>query len=160
MLEVQERVPEGLRQWGIEKQLFARADENAQLHRGVSENNYLPEHLGNALISTYFNVMHPQAPILVEAEVKRTWESLWSPPQRQTLCANKERSILYMVFAIGARLHDPGGDGMLMEWAEHFYACAGNFIDIFEETTLVGTHLMLLRAIYAMQIGKANWIYL
>jgi len=143
--------------------MFASWDDNVHHHHGVSDGNLLPKDLGEAFISSYFNVMHPQAPVLVEAEVLKTWQALWSPPERvQTgnCQSGKEKSVLYMVLAIGARLLDHNGGQSLNGWAEHFYQRAGHLTDVFEETSLLVTHLLLLKAIYAMQIGRTNSVYL
>jgi len=59
----------------------------------------------------------------------------------------KEKAILYMVLAIGARLTDYGdaSPSSSDEWAHHFYERAGVPTDSFEETSLLGTHLLLMR---------------
>lgn len=163
MLEVQPRVPEGLRQWGVERQLFTHGDEGAQLESDVFAGHMLPKELGNAFISSYFDIIHPQAPVLVEEEIRAIWQSLWAPPPHQRTInskLDKEKSIFYMVLAIGARLLDSHRGEAVEGWAKHFYSLAGRMTDVFEESSLLGTHLLLLRAIYAMQIGRANWVYL
>jgi hypothetical protein len=89
--------------------------------------------------------MHPQCPILIEIDVRRTWEILWTgpnlAPDHSTKFA-KEKAILYMVLAIGARLTDSSTSDA---WAQHFYERAGVPTDSFDETSLLGTHLLLLR---------------
>lgn len=159
MLEVQPRVPDGLSQWGVDRQMFTHKEDGVQHRHGHADGNMLPKELGDAFISSYFRIMHPQNPVLVEAEVMKTWQSLWAAPERvQHTTQSKERSILYMVLAIGARFVDHDNAGQA--WADHFYEKASSLTDVFEETSLVGTHLLLLRAIYAMQIGRVNWVYL
>lgn len=162
MLEVQPRVPEGLRQWGIERQIFNHGDDGGQHRQSMLEGNCLPKELGETFIAAYFNLMHHQAPVLIEREVMKTYEDLWGPPQRLqagNTKTTKERSVLYMVLAIGARLVYRS-DWKTDSWADYFYERAGSLTEVFEETSLTGTHLLLLRAIYAMQIGRSNWVYL
>lgn len=149
---------EGLQQWGLEKQLFTRVKDDQKVHqREALDMAYLPRELGDSFIAIYFEIMHGQAPVLDRKEVEETWQGLWTAHQYSRQSRPKERSILYMVFAIGARLRHES----FIQWAEHFYEKAGNSIaDVFEETTLIDCHLLLLRGIYATQIGKSNWIYL
>lgn len=161
MLEIQPRVPEGLKRWGVEQQLFNSHGEHQPAD--IFTENMLPRNLGDAFISRYFSIMHPQAPILAEAEVLKTWQSLWNPPLQphaNNSRYDKEKSVLYMVLAIGARLLDHDRGEAAETWAHHFYRRAGKLSDVFEESSLLGTHLLLLRAIYAMQIGRTNWVYM
>ncbi|KAL1310665.1 hypothetical protein AAFC00_000931 [Neodothiora populina] len=163
MLEVQQRVPDGLLQWGVDQQIFTHAGAEGHNRGNFTDGNMLPKELGEAFIASYFKIMHPQSPILIENEVIRMWQSFWTAPRplnSSTTTAGKDRSVLYMVLAIGARLLDHS-DGKTMDaWAEHFYNRTSGATDVFEDTSLVGTHLLLLKAIYAMQIGRPNWIYL
>jgi len=139
------QVPEGLKNWGIERQIFTHGDESSSYQATIPDGSFLPKELGDAFISSYFTIMHPQGPILIECDVRHTWEILWSgpglAPDRSTKFA-KEKSILYMVLAIGARLTDSPASNA---WAQHFYERAGVPTDCFEETSLLGTHLVLLR---------------
>lgn len=156
-------LPEGLKQWGFEKQLFTRVDDNQKdLRHEAFDFAYLPRELGDSFIATYFEIMHGQAPILDRMEVDKTWQGLWIGPGISTQPRSKDRSILYMVFAIGARLREPvDQDDSFIKWADHFYEKAGkNLSECFEETTLNNCHLLLLKGIYATQAGKSNWIYL
>ncbi|KAI5247300.1 hypothetical protein E4T43_02274 [Aureobasidium subglaciale] len=163
-LNVLPQVPEGLRKWGIERQIFTHGDASSR-NSTISDGSFLPKELGEAFISAYFTLMHPQGPVLVECEVRQTWDLLWAGPAQTSEHGRKfakEKSILYMVLAIGARLTDPGDDSpsSLDDWAQHFYERAGVPIESFEETSLLNTHLVLLRALYAMQIGRPNAVYL
>jgi len=156
-------LPEGLKQWGFEKQLFTRGNDNQKdPQHDAFDFAYLPRELGDSFIATYFEIMHGQAPILDQMEVEKTWQGLWIGPGNSPHSRPKDRSILYMVFAIGARLRKPDNqDDNFLGWADHFYEKAGkNLGDCFEETTLRDCHLLLLRGIYATQAGKSNWIYL
>lgn len=144
-LNVSRQVPEGLKKWGIERQIFTHGDESSSHQTTIPDGSFLPKELGDAFISSYFTIMHPQGPILIERDVRHTWEVLWNgpglAPDRSTKFA-KEKSILYMVLAIGARLTDSPSSNA---WAQHFYERAGVPTDCFEETSLLGTHLVLLR---------------
>lgn len=155
------KVPEGLRQWGLEKHLFSRVDDNHRTHRGASDEVYLPRELGESFISRYFDIMHGQAPILERAEIDRAWQHMWEVHQRSTQSQSKERALLYMVLAIGARLHAPDVGDSYVQWSEHFFEKAGkNLAEVFEDTTLLDTQVLLLRGIYATQANKPNWVYL
>jgi hypothetical protein len=144
-LDVSRQVPEGLRKWGIERQIFTHGDENSSPKNAIPDGSFLPKDLGDAFISAYFMIMHPQSPILIECDVQDTWKVLWSgtslAPDHSTKFA-KEKAILHMVLAIGARLTDSSSSNA---WAQHFYERAGVPTDSFEETSLLGTHLLLLR---------------
>jgi hypothetical protein len=160
-VETRNRVPEGLRQWGLEKHLFSRMDDGQKTRHGPSQTAYLPRELGDSFIATYFDIMHGQAPILERIDVERTWQDLRSGPGHSTHTQVKDNALLYMVFAIGARLHGAGVGDSYVPWSEHFFEEAGrNLADVFEETTLLDTQLLLLRGIYATQANKPNWIYL
>ncbi|KAL4861971.1 hypothetical protein BDV12DRAFT_203479 [Aspergillus spectabilis] len=107
MLGTQKDIPEGVQQWGLEQQMFPKNDEYLKSCLKVYRDNVLPRHLGDAFISTYFAVLHPQAPILSEKEITGSWRDLFSPPRHDCAGRNNvaiERSILYMVLAIGACL--------------------------------------------------------
>ncbi|KAI4792185.1 hypothetical protein E4T45_12784, partial [Aureobasidium sp. EXF-8846] len=159
-LDVSRQVPEGLRKWGIERQIFTHGDESSSPKNTIPNGSFLSKELGDAFISAYFTIMHPQGPILIECDVRNTWKVLWSgtslAPDHSTKFA-KEKAILYMVLAIGARLTDSSSSNA---WAQHFYERAGVPTDSFEETSLLGTQLLLLRAQYGMQIGRPNTVYL
>ncbi|KAG9675633.1 hypothetical protein KCU95_g16341, partial [Aureobasidium melanogenum] len=161
-LNVSRQVPEGLRKWGIERQIFTYGNECSSSKNSVPDGSFLPKELGEAFISAYFTLMHPQGPILSERDVRQTWEALWTGPSytpNQSKKLAQQKAILYMVLAIGARLtdHEPSSSDA---WAQHFYDRAGVPTDSFEETSLLGTHLLLLRAMYGMQIGRPNMMYL
>jgi hypothetical protein len=142
--------PDGLRQWGIERQIFTYGDESLSLKSTIPDGSFLPKELGEAFLSTYFTLMHPQSPVLIEDEVRQTWAILWNGPGHAPVDGKrfaKKRAILYMALAIGARLTDyehvsPSSPD---DWAQHFYERAGEPTDSFEETSLLGTHLLLLR---------------
>lgn len=168
-LNVSRQVPEGLKKWGIERQIFTHGDESSSHQTSIPDGSFLPKELGDAFISSYFTIMHPQGPILIERDVRHTWDVLWNgpglPPDHSTKFA-KEKSILYMVLAIGARLTDSPASNA---WAQHFYERAGVPTDCFEETSLLGTHLVLLRVrlpnkgqlkkshFFTGTIWNANW---
>ncbi|THX16930.1 hypothetical protein D6D17_02637 [Aureobasidium pullulans] len=164
-LNVLPQLPEGLRQWGIERQIFTHGDEKSSQKSTIPDGSFLPKELGEAFISAYFTLMHPQGPILIECEVRQTWNVMWTGPglaPEHSKKFAKEKAILYMVLAIGARLTDYGdaSPSSSDEWAHHFYERAGVPTDSFEETSLLGTHLLLMRALYGMQIGRPNMVYL
>lgn len=146
-LMVEPQVPEGLKQWGIERQIFTHGDETSSPKNKIPDGSFLPKELGEAFISAYFTLMHPQGPILIEFEVLQTWKVLWNGPghtPEHNKKFAKEKAILYMVLAIGARLTDASPTSS-DDWAQHFYEKAGAPTDTFEETSLLGTHLLLLR---------------
>lgn len=149
-LNVLPQLPEGLRQWGIERQIFTHGDEKSSQKSTIPDGSFLPKELGEAFISAYFTLMHPQGPILIECEVRQTWNVMWTGPglaPEHSKKFAKEKAILYMVLAIGARLTDYGdaSPSSSDEWAHHFYERAGVPTDSFEETSLLGTHLLLMR---------------
>ncbi|KAI4716513.1 hypothetical protein E4T48_07291 [Aureobasidium sp. EXF-10727] len=164
-LNVARTVPEGLRKWGIERQIFTHGDEGSSSQNTILDGSFLPKEQGEAFISAYFTLMHPQGPVLVECDVRQTWKILWDGPSHMPDHSKKfakEKAILYMVLAIGARMTDYGDSSPSFSdaWAQHFYERAGVPTDSFEETSLLGTHLLLLRALYGMQIGRPNMVYL
>jgi hypothetical protein len=155
-LDGSRQVPEGLRKWGIERQIFTHGDESSSPKNAIPDGSFLSNELGDAFISAYFTLMHPQSPILIECDVRNTWKVLWSgtslAPETSTKFS-KEKAILYMVLAIGARLTDSSSSNA---WAQHFYERAGVPTDSFEETSLLGTHLLLLRVRLFRQKPSGN----
>ncbi|CAD0024607.1 unnamed protein product [Aureobasidium pullulans] len=160
-LNVLPQLPEGLRQWGIERQIFTHGDEKSSQKSTIPDGSFLPKELGEAFISAYFTLMHPQGPILIECEVRQTWNVMWTGPglaPEHSKKFAKEKAILYMVLAIGARLTDYGdaSPSSSDEWAHHFYERAGVPTDSFEETSLLGTHLLLMRRMMSMFTGRPS----
>jgi hypothetical protein len=163
IMETHRSIPEGLQHWGVDKQMFSKHSDAPRNQGDISHTNMLPRHVGDSFIAEYFAIVHPQAPILVEAEIARTWRALFDAPRRDPTDRHKiaiERSILYMVLAIGACLSNSDGDENPGNWSDFFFERSSNCGECFIDTSLGGTHLALLRAIYAMQVGRSNWIYL
>jgi hypothetical protein len=153
-------LPDALRAWGMEKQLFTDVKELTPAYiLKPLRSAFLPEKLGKLFISTYFAIAHPRAPILTEANVLETWSHVWTPACECPQSKPKATSILFMVLAIGA-LQCPSEGLYAVEWSTYFYKAADDMSGIFEEPTITDVHLLLLRAIYALQVGKTNWHYL
>jgi hypothetical protein len=108
-------------------------------------------------------VIHPQAPILDEVDVCRTWGELFEI-RRYTQTAMQqvtaERSILYLVLAIGACLSNRCEENYCELWAELYFDRACSSSEPVHETCLRNCHVLTLKAIYSMQISRTNWIYL
>lgn len=122
---------------------------------------YISQELGNTLIDSYFEIMHPQVPVLDHPEIVEQWRSLWKPPmQRNT---DKGNEILFMVLAIGARVVLAEGEqdvSQLEGWASHFAALANKLSPTLEDPSLSSTQLLLLKAMYAYQVMRPNDAYL
>lgn len=153
-------VAEMFQAWGLERQIFPGgkdsdlAQDESYLMASISEAQ------GRMYIFTYFSILHPQAPFLDAGNVYTTWARLCNPGSHDIQTSHvKAKSILLMVFAIGALLCD-GPTEQNTIWAKRFFAAADKLGGVFEEIDLDDIHLLLLRGIYAMQIGKTNWFYL
>lgn len=112
---------------------------------------YFPRELGDSFINAYFDIIHPQIPVLTYSDVLSSWQNLWSPPwQRHDV---KGDNILFMVLAIGARVSSFQGqqDVSASEgWANHFLCKATEFNDRVDDICLSTTHFFLLRVSASM----------
>lgn len=163
MMNTQRTIPEGLQRWGVHRQMFPKVDEQARANGNLFEGSVMPQDMGKQFITKYFTIVHPQAPILDRADIFRTWGGLSEILQHKHTAMQEiaiERSILYMVFAIGASLSDGGEQNHCKQWAELYFERATNLSEPLQETSLGSCHVLILRAIYAMQISRPNWIYL
>jgi len=163
MMKMHKTIPEGLQRWGVHRQMFPNHKEQSNIDCQISEGSILPRDLGDDFIRKYFTIMHPQAPILDEADVSRIWGELFEI-KRYTQTAMQqaatERSILYMVLAIGACLSDRCEGKSCELWAELYFERACSSSEPVHETSLGSCHVLVLKAIYSMQISHTNWIYL
>ncbi|KAE8380916.1 hypothetical protein BDV26DRAFT_115804 [Aspergillus bertholletiae] len=153
-------VPEALEKWGLQKFMFSRESVNED-RATLQADAYFPRDMGVLFIEAYFRIMHPQMPLLVFSEIMETWEKLWEAPQPGK--ALKDKDLLYMVLAIGSRVSNYRGKQTaewVDLWAEHFSTKANNFAMYFQEPSLKGTHFMLLKAMYALQVMRPNEAYL
>lgn len=157
--------PAAMHIWGLDKFLFSAEapelrDESNALHP------FLPRDMGDCFIMTYFKVCHPQFPFLVRAEIERAWGNLWEPPEQpgaavQVCKSNRltERNVVLMVLAIGAIMASlsPDKDARVMErWARHLSSRAQLRGSAFEDTSLAGVHLLLLKSIFGVQLMRPN----
>ncbi|KAJ5362115.1 hypothetical protein N7541_002959, partial [Penicillium brevicompactum] len=154
-------VPEGIENWGIERFMFS-VEASGESRAPQPHEAYLPKETGFSFIHAYFDIMHPQMPVLSFSEITSVWTTLWAPP-KPGKCTLKGKELLYMVLAIGARVSASNGQQSaesLDHWAEHFSTKADNYITMFQEPSLKGTHFMLLKAMYALQVVRPNEAYL
>ncbi|GFF51787.1 hypothetical protein IFM46972_09381 [Aspergillus udagawae] len=153
-------VPEALEKWGLEKFMFSRQYVN-EGDSSSQTDAYFPRDMGDLFIEAYFRIMHPQMPLLTYSEIKETWNKLWDAPQPGKVL--KDRDLLYMVLAIGSRVSNYKGKQTaewIDLWAEHFSTKPTILQCIFRNPVWKGTHFMLLKAMYALQIMRPNEAYL
>lgn len=146
---------------------FVFSPEAADLREEAqSLHAFVPKDIGDCFIVTYFKVCHPQFPYLVRAEIERAWADLWETPEQpgvavQACQGNRltERNIVLMVLAIGAIMASlsPGKDAKVMErWANHLSSRVQLRGYAFEDTSLGGVHLLLLKSIFGIQLMRPN----
>lgn len=114
---------------------------------------YFPKDMGVSFIHAYFDIMHPQMPVLSYADIMGTWDKLWEPP-RPGKCTLKGKELLYMVLAIGARVSNAKGQHTaewVELWSEHFSRRADNYTVMFQEPSVKGTHFMLLKVSFFLE---------
>lgn len=161
--------PAAMHIWGLDKFVFSpeppeSRDESNALHA------FLPRDMGDCFLKTYFKVCHPQFPFLVRDEIERAWDKLWEPPQQPGTTAQicqgnrlTERNIVLMVLAIGAIMASlsPGKDAKVLErWACHLSLRVQLRGHAFEDTSLGGVHLLLLKSIFGIQLMRPNEAHL
>lgn len=157
--------PAAMHIWGLDKFVFSPdpselRDEANALHA------FLPRDLGDCFLLTYFKVCHPKFPFLARSEIERAWDNLWEPPQQPGTTAQAcqgsrltERNIVLMVLAIGAIMASlsPGKDAKVLErWACHLSSRVQLRGHAFEDTSLGGVHLLLLKSIFGVQLMRPN----
>ncbi|KAH8428456.1 fungal specific transcription factor domain-containing protein [Aspergillus melleus] len=154
-------VPDALQKWGMERFMFA-ADTDGDLRLAqLRTEAFLPQALGERFIDAYFKIIHPQMSVLVHSEVMETWAQMWEFPVRGRKLKNQE--ILFMVLALGARvvnLKDKEPEARVEGWAEHFSNRAAEGPIFLQEPSVKGMHLMLLKAMYSLQLMRQNDAYL
>lgn len=107
---------------------------------------YLSRELGDALVNSYFDIIHPQIPILTYSEIMESWENFWKPPNQRG--SDNRGEILFMVLALGARVSSSQGqqDASLSEgWADHFARKASDCMKLFEDSSLRTTQFFFLK---------------
>ena len=151
-------VPDGVRKWNLERFMFC---VHGTRNVPGPHDAYISQELGTSLIKSYFEIIHPQIPVLNHSEILEQWKSLWKPPAQQN--PGKRNDILFMVLAIGARVTIAAGQqetSFLEGWAEHFAAQTNPSSAILEDPSLGSTQLLLLKAMYAYQVMRPNDAYL
>ncbi|RDW60636.1 hypothetical protein BP6252_12019 [Coleophoma cylindrospora] len=156
----QESVPTGLVKWGLERFLFGNF-ERYQTPDDAARHNFVAKDMGDTFIASYFEIIHPQLPVLSYPEVIHTWNEFWEPPEPGKKV--KGRDIMYMVLAIGARASKPYGRlsvEALESWAEHFIIQAHHASVLVQDPSLKGLQFLLLKMMYAFQSMRPNDVYL
>ncbi|ESZ92805.1 hypothetical protein SBOR_6821 [Sclerotinia borealis F-4128] len=155
--------------WGLDQYAFPPERPEYQHHNegGTSLPVHLSKDLGDCFITTYFKVAHPQWPFLQVSEIREDWESFWEPPppERDAYYSSKltRKNIVLMVLAIGAVMSSlsPHKDAKLMaRWASYLSSRAMLSGSTFEDASLKGVHLLLLKSIYAIEHMRPNDAYL
>ncbi|THV53676.1 hypothetical protein BGAL_0044g00010 [Botrytis galanthina] len=158
-----------MRVWGLDQFAFPPERPEYQHHNegGTSLPVHLSKDLGDCFISTYFKVAHPQWPFLQLREIREDWESFWEPPppERDAYYSSKltRKNIVLMVLAIGAVMSSlsPDKDAKVMaRWASYLSSRAMLSGSTFEDASLKGVHLLLLKSIYGIELMRPNDAYL
>lgn len=133
-----------MEKWGLERFMFS-VGSNEQPANSTPE-AYLSFEMGVTFINSFFEIIHPQMPVLSYEEIMDAWSFMWRLPTRGE--SKKAEGILYMVLALGARVsHSEGRQDLESSegWSEHFYGKARKKAEDFEETSLRSTHFLLLK---------------
>ncbi|KOS38065.1 hypothetical protein ACN38_g11118 [Penicillium nordicum] len=148
----------GLGKWNLERFMFSL---NANRPPTGQPDAYLSQEKGSTLIDAFFEIIHPQVPVLNYADIVELWEDMGRPPAQQRVKKGKE--ILFMVLAIGARVsiaQGPQDTSVLKDWADYFAAKANGLHATFEDVSLHSTIFLLLKGTYAIQVMRPNEAYL
>ncbi|KAL4882395.1 hypothetical protein BJY04DRAFT_206975 [Aspergillus karnatakaensis] len=155
-------VPNGLRAWGLHHLVFPAPPRLEHSKREEKSLAFLPRSLGERFIRSYFNIVHPQMPILIRSEIMNKWAQTWGPPPRQA-GRPLAREILLMVLAIGAVVSPVvGADDLSLTdgWAEFFAESVDIPMSALFESTLQLVHLLMLKASYAQQAMRPHDTYI
>lgn len=107
---------------------------------------YITREMGSTLIDAFFEIIHPQIPVLNYADIVELWEEMGKPPGQQK--ARKGKEILFMVLAMGARVsiaQSQQDTSVLKDWADHFATKANGLHATFEDLSLPSTIFLLLK---------------
>ncbi|KAJ5335528.1 hypothetical protein N7452_007931 [Penicillium brevicompactum] len=151
-------LPGGVQKWGLERFMFSVGADH-------DEGKCLPDaffscEMGALFLDAYFDVIHPQLPILAHAEILDVWNTLQQPPSKRK--PNDREAILFMVFAIGSRVSSFEGkqDASSSEaWADYFFRKANDSVKS-EDASLRLVHFYLLKAVYNYQVMRPNEAYI
>ncbi|KAJ5259294.1 hypothetical protein N7478_012275 [Penicillium angulare] len=144
---------EGLDKWGMQNFIFS----NEGRRDAVVESDFFPQELGEELIRGFFKYIHPQAPILDYSVVLHDWKEISKNPDN---CVSSDgRRIIQMVLAIGACVlcsQKNEDSGFLEKWSKILSKRADAGVKYFEDPTVGGIQVLVLKTLYALQIMKAN----
>ena len=133
----------GLSKWHLERFMFS---VDANRPSACHPDAYITREMGISLIDAFFEIIHPQIPVLNYADIIDLWEDMGKPPGQQKVAKGKET--LFMVLAIGARVAISEGQQdtpVLTDWADHFAAKANVLNATFEDLSLSSTIFLLLK---------------
>ncbi|CAG7923619.1 unnamed protein product [Penicillium olsonii] len=153
-------VPGGLEKWGLERFMFAAGSDRLHPSKGTTE-AFLSKQAGHRFIDAYFSIIHPHVPVLARSAIEQLWERFWEAPDPEREI--KWKGVVYMVIALGARTiaRTNGSSAETLDnWAEYFWARSNNLDTLFQEPSLKGIHLLLLKAMYALHGMRPNDAYL
>ncbi|PLB39881.1 transcription factor domain-containing protein [Aspergillus candidus] len=154
-------VPDGLQKWGMDRFMFMPGSDGDLRGGQRPSQAFIPRSLGDMFIEAYFKIMHPQMSVLVHSEIVDEWNQMWEAPVLGRVAKNQE--ILFMVLAIGARLVNLKGrqpEAQVDGWGEYFASRASEGPIFLQEPSIKGMHLMLLKAMYSLQLMRQNDAYL
>lgn len=136
-------VPGGVEKWGLERFMFSVGADHDEA-KGQPDAYFACE-MGTLFINSYFDIIHPQIPILAYSEILDIWNTLQQPPSKRK--PDDRGAILFMVFAIGARVSNFQGkqDALSSEaWADHCFRKSNSLMKS-EDPSLRSTHFFLLK---------------
>lgn len=154
--------------WGVD-QFVLPCNSLIQRNGMAGPPAHLPKELGDCFIETYFKVCHPQYPFLLRSEIQHVWASSWEPPlldsERSASHTSdvNSKNILLMVLAIGAIMSSlsPDKDAKVMErWACDLSSRVQLHGHAFEDVSVSGVQLLLLKSIFGIQQMRPNDAYL
>lgn len=119
---------------------------DANRSTGCQPDAYIMPDIGTSLIESYFEIIHPQIPLLYHADILELWHDMGKPPGQQGALKGKET--LFMVLAIGARVAIADGKqdaSVLEDWATYFAGKANVLQSTFEDITLSSTIFLVLK---------------
>ncbi|PYI10969.1 hypothetical protein BO78DRAFT_403530 [Aspergillus sclerotiicarbonarius CBS 121057] len=153
-------VPTDMGESGLGRFMFAAGSAALRPLSGPMD-SFLSKDMGYQFITAYFTVIHPHMPVLDQRIITRLWDQLWDAPTpgREV----KSKDLVYMTLALGARTmarEDTNSAQALDSWADHFWAQSNDYSSLFQEPSLKGIHLLLLKAMYAFHGMRPNDAYL
>jgi hypothetical protein len=163
------RASKGARYPGYDTSIAKRTGENEdisalRLYLGPNAFVHLPQrYMADTLLETYFARAYPMMPFLIETNVRKQYEKLWSV---DTPTTHAPRVLMYSIFAIGCQFRVQDENNVIladtMDLGNWCYKLSRGFVlaNAFNNVSIGMLQIILLVVLYEQGINRANQCWL